>query len=70
MSGRSPTAVTIENIAAVRDLLEGDRHITYREIKAILRIGSTAAQEAQLRLIFQTLPSTSKFSKPIKDCCT
>ena len=37
--GRPNTAVVPENIDAVRKLIEEDRHVTYREIGAILGIG-------------------------------
>ena len=41
-AGRPHTAVTDENVAAIRKLITEDPHITYREIEATLEIGSTA----------------------------
>lgn len=43
-SGRPKTAVTQENIDAVRKLLQEDRHVTYEQIQASLGIGMTAIQ--------------------------
>lgn len=40
--GRSPTAVTHENIIRLEWLLREKRHITHREIEAALKIGSQA----------------------------
>jgi len=45
--GRPATAVTPENIDAVRNLLQEDHRTTYREIKAHLGIGMT-----QIKTIF------------------
>lgn len=43
-SGRPKTAVTQENIDAVRQLIQEDRHVTYEQIRASLSIGMTAIQ--------------------------
>ena len=40
--GRPMTAVTQENIEAIRNLIKSDRHVTYREISSTLGIGMTA----------------------------
>ncbi|TLO45018.1 transposase [Acinetobacter baumannii] len=42
--GRPKTAVTQENVDAVRKLIEEDRHVTYREIQATLDIGMSQIQ--------------------------
>ncbi|CAK1598303.1 unnamed protein product [Parnassius mnemosyne] len=42
--GRPKTAVTQENVDAVRKLVEEDRHVTYREIQATLDIGMSQIQ--------------------------
>lgn len=39
--GRPSTAVTTENIDAVRNMIETDRHVTYHEIQASLGIGAS-----------------------------
>jgi histone-lysine N-methyltransferase SETMAR len=41
-SGRPPTAVTEENIAAVQKLIEEDPHIPVRKMRSILKIGTAA----------------------------
>jgi [histone H3]-lysine36 N-dimethyltransferase SETMAR len=43
-SGRPSTAVTDENINAVRALVGENRHVTYQEIETILGIGSAAVR--------------------------
>jgi histone-lysine N-methyltransferase SETMAR len=43
-SGRPPTAVTEENIAAVQKLIEEDPHIPVRKMRSILKIGTAAIQ--------------------------
>ncbi|CAK1599153.1 unnamed protein product [Parnassius mnemosyne] len=40
--GRLRIAVTPENIAAVRTIILGDRHVTYEQILAVISIGMTA----------------------------
>lgn len=41
-TGRPKSAIIQENIDAVRELIKEDRHVTYREIAAILGIGMTS----------------------------
>ncbi|CAH1985254.1 unnamed protein product [Acanthoscelides obtectus] len=43
--GAPKTAVTQENVDAVRKLIIEDRHVTYREIEASLRISKTSIQK-------------------------
>ncbi|CAG9132342.1 unnamed protein product [Plutella xylostella] len=43
-TGRPKTAVTQDNIDAVRQLIKEDRHVTYEQIRASLSIGMTAIQ--------------------------
>lgn len=43
-TGRPKTAVTPENVAVVRRMIQDDRHITYEQIRATLGIGMTAIQ--------------------------
>ncbi|CAK1600353.1 unnamed protein product [Parnassius mnemosyne] len=43
-AGRPRTAVTPENIAAVRTIILEDRHVTYEQIQAVINIGTTAIQ--------------------------
>lgn len=43
--GRPCTAVTEENINAVRELIEADRHVTYVEISSTLGIGMSQVQK-------------------------
>ncbi|CAK1590105.1 unnamed protein product [Parnassius mnemosyne] len=43
-AGRPRTAVTPENIAAVRTIILDDRHVTYEQIRAVVSIGMTAIQ--------------------------
>ena len=40
--GLSKTAVVLENIDAVRELIMQDRHVTYRKIELSFDISSTA----------------------------
>ena len=42
--GRLKTAVTQENVEAVRDMVKSDPRVTYLEIEAHLGIGSASAQ--------------------------
>lgn len=44
-TGPPTTAVTQENVDAVRKLILEDRHVTYREIEASLRISKTSIQK-------------------------
>ncbi|CAH1988640.1 unnamed protein product [Acanthoscelides obtectus] len=43
--GAPKTAVTQENVDAVRKLIIEDRHVTYREIEASLKISKTSTQK-------------------------
>ncbi|CAH1996813.1 unnamed protein product, partial [Acanthoscelides obtectus] len=43
--GAPKTAVTQENVDAVRKLIVEDRHVTYREIEASLKISKTSIQK-------------------------
>ena len=43
--GRPKTAVTQENVDAVRNMIMEDRHVTYREIQASLDISGTSVQK-------------------------
>ncbi|CAH2013021.1 unnamed protein product [Acanthoscelides obtectus] len=43
--GAPKTAVTQENIDAVRELIIEDRHVTYREIEASLKVSKTSIQK-------------------------
>ena len=40
--GPQKTAIVLEDIAAVHELIMQDRHVTYREIEAFLDISSTS----------------------------
>lgn len=42
--GRPKSAVSPENIDAVRELIKEDRHVTYEQIQASLSISGTAIQ--------------------------
>lgn len=42
--GRPSTAVSHENIDAVREMIKSDRHVTYYEIRASLGIGMSQIQ--------------------------
>ena len=44
-SGRPPSAITQENVAAVQQLVNDDPHVTYEMIEDILDIGSPAVME-------------------------
>ncbi|CAH1988155.1 unnamed protein product [Acanthoscelides obtectus] len=46
--GAPKTAVTQENVDAVRKLIIDDRHMTYREIEASLKISKTSIQKISL----------------------
>uniref|UniRef100_A0A1B0CCE2 Mos1 transposase HTH domain-containing protein n=1 Tax=Lutzomyia longipalpis TaxID=7200 RepID=A0A1B0CCE2_LUTLO len=61
--GRPATAVVPENIAAVRRMVKRDPHITYREIKAVLRIAMTQIQT----ILHQHLAVTKVCSRWIPD---
>ncbi|CAH1955092.1 unnamed protein product [Acanthoscelides obtectus] len=45
--GAQKTAVTQENVDAVRKLIIEDRHVTYREMKASLKISTTSIKKPQ-----------------------
>ncbi|CAH1977563.1 unnamed protein product [Acanthoscelides obtectus] len=61
--GAPKTSVTQENVDAVRKLITADRHVTYREIEACLKISKTSIQKILREELVRKLVSQQKAAR-------